>query len=119
MTRKTVKLLGMIWALLILIILIFIGSVRAMDTPKSIDQQIIAAQKILVDAEYRLSCRDREKFFVYKQNPFSVDGHLAELELRKKYPEEYSKYIAAKLDLDDLLYLRFIIVANGVPEGDK
>lgn len=116
MTRKTVKTLGMIWAIVVLIILLFVGSVRAMDMPL-INQRIIAAQKEVVMIENEFLAKDMELFIKYKQNPFSEDGHQAELELREKYPDVYHRYIEAKTKLDDLKYMQFMIFANA--EHDK
>lgn len=79
-----------------------------------IDKQIYHAQKILAVAEKELSSRDMSTFSIYKHNPFSEDGHLAEITLREKYPAEYSRYIQAKTDLDDLLYLQFVIISNQI-----
>lgn len=87
--------------------------VHAMNN-NDIDKQIYYAQKALDVAEKELSSRDIATFLIYKQNPFSEDGHLAEITLREKYPAEYSRYIQAKTDLDDLLYLQFVIMSNQI-----
>ena len=116
MTRKTVKTLGMIWAMVVLIVLLFIASVYAMDTPL-INQRIIAAQKEVVMIENEFLAKDMALFITYKQNPFSEDGHQAELQLREKYPDVYHRYIEAKTKLDDLKYMQFMIFANA--EHDK
>lgn len=91
--------------------------VHAMDN-NDIDKQIYHAQKILAASEKELSSRDMATFLIYKHNPFSEDGHLAEITLREKYPAEYSKYIQAKTNLDDLLYLQFVIMANQIGKDE-
>ena len=106
----------------ILTILLFVtifavpASTKAMNNT-DIDKQIYHAQKILAVAEKELSSRDMATFSIYKHNPFSEDGHLAEITLREKYPAEYSRYIQAKTNLDDLLYLQFVIMANQIGDG--
>ena len=116
MTRKTVKTLAMIWAIVLLIVLLFIVSVKGMDTPL-INQRIVTAQKELVMVENEFLAKDMTLFIVYKQNPFSEEGHQAEIELREKYPDVYHRYIEAKTKLDDLKYMQFMIFANA--ECDK
>lgn len=98
--------------------LCFSGFVMHAMNNTDIDKQIYHAQKILAASEKELSSRDMETFSIYKTNPFSAEGHLAELKLREKYPAEYSRYISAKLDLDDLLYLQFVIMANQIGKDE-
>lgn len=115
MIKKITKLIfGMVLCVFISCAGVFI---HAMNND-NIDSKIRHAQVILAQAQKELSEKDPEKFFIYTQNPFSVDGHLAELELREKYPAEYSRYISAKLDLDDLLYLQFVIMANQIDKDE-
>lgn len=92
-------------------------SIYAMNN-SDIDKQIYHAQRILAVAEKELSEKDTTLFYTYKTLPFSVEGHQAELKLREKYPAEYSKYIDAKVKLDDLLYLQFVIMANQIGKGE-
>lgn len=89
------------------------ASTKAMNN-SDLNTQIYHAQRILAVAEKELSEKDMETFSIYKTNPFSIEGHMAELKLREKYPAEYSKYIDAKSKLDDLLYLQFVIMANQI-----
>ena len=114
--RKEIKIFGFIVALVVIIVMLFIGSVGAMDTPL-INQRIIAAQKEVVMIENEFIAKDMTLFIKYKQNPFSDEGHQAELELREKYPDVYHRYIEAKTKLDDLKYMQFMIFANS--EYDK
>jgi uncharacterized protein YxeA len=116
--KKEVQFLGFIFAVVIIIVMLFIGSVKAMDTPL-INQRIVAAQKEVVMIENEFMEKDMSLFMIYKQNPFSEEGHQAELELREKYPDVYHRYIEAKTKLDDLKYMQFMIFANGLPEEDK
>lgn len=114
--KKEIQFLGFAIALVVIIVMLFIGSVTAMDAPL-INQRIVAAQQELIMAENELLAKDMTLFIVYKQNPFSDEGHQAELELREKYPDVYHRYIEAKTKLDDLKYMQFMIFANA--EHDK
>lgn len=116
--KKEIQFLGFAIALVVIIVMLFICSVSAMDTPL-INQRIVSAQQELRIAENELSIKNTALFLIYKNNPFSENGHQAELELREKYPEEYRRYIEAKTKLDDLKYMQFMVFANGIPEGDK
>lgn len=116
MDRKTVKFLAMVWAIVLLIVLLFIVSVKGMDS-KDIDQRIYMAEIHLSITRQDLASRDRELYRRYVTQPYSIDGHTAELELREKYPEQYSRYIQAKAELDDLQYEKFLMFANA--EHDK
>lgn len=86
-------------------------SIYAMNN-SDIDTQIYHAKRILAASEKELSEKDMELFSLYKQNRSSTERHLAEIKLREKYPEEYSRYIEAKINLDDLMYLQFLIMVN-------
>ena len=116
--KKEIQFLGFAIALVVIIVMLFIGSVTAMDTPL-INKRIVSAQQALRIAENELSIKNMSLFLIYKNNPFSENGNQAELELREKYPEEYRRYIEAKTKLDDLKYMQFMIFANGLPEEDK
>lgn len=116
--KKEIKFLGFIIALVVIIVMLFIGNVGAMDTPL-INKHIIAAQKELVMVENEFLAKDMTLFIIYKHNPFSEEGHQAEIKLREKYPDVYHRYIEAKTKLDDLKYMKFMIFVNGLPEGDK
>lgn len=101
----------------ILTILLFVtifsvpASTKAMNN-SDLNTQIYHAQRILAASEKELSEKDMELFSLYKQNRSSTERHLAEIKLREKYPEEYSRYIEAKINLDDLMYLQFLIMVN-------
>ena len=89
---------------------------RAMDTPESpnndISRTIVIVRRELETAKQLLMEKDKVLFEIYENNPFSESGHMAELELRRRYPKEYNRYIEAKGYLDDLYYSRFLMIAN-------
>lgn len=114
--KKEIQFLGFIIALVVIIVMLFICSVTAMDT-RDINQRIYLAEIALKVAKKELSSRDRTLFLTYVTHPYSVSGHIAETKLREKYPAEYSRYIKAKINLDDLQYEKFLMFANA--EHDK
>lgn len=77
-----------------------------------INKQITMAQIKLQIAEQELANKDHILFELYKNNPFDSEGHGAEIKLRMMYPVEYRRYIDAKINLDDLLYTRFLMMVN-------
>lgn len=120
LTKRAIKFLFIILSLVGLILLFFATSVRtkAMNSEIDLNRTIMIVKRELETAENILIKKDKVLFEIYKNNPFSESGHMAELELRRRYPEEYSRYIEAKSYLDDLYYSRFLIIANNF-KGDK
>lgn len=112
---RTVKILAMIWAIVLLVVLMFLISVKGLNT-QEIEQEICIAEITLSMARQDLANRDRELYRRYVEQPYSIDGHIAELELREKYPAEYSRYIQAKAELDDLHYQKYLMFVNKVEE---
>ena len=114
--KKEIQFLGFVIALVVIIVMLFIGSVTAIDTIE-INHKIYVAKITLNIAKEELKYINPELFNRYIQHPYSIDGHLAEMELREKYPIEYARYIQARIALDDLQYEKFLMFANA--EHDK
>lgn len=114
MTKRAIRFLFIILSLVGLIVLFFATGVRtkAMNSEIDLNRTIMIVKRELETTENILIKKDKVLFEIYKNNPFSESGHMAELELRRRYSEEYNRYIEAKSYLDDLYYSRFLIIAN-------
>lgn len=111
MKRRVIKFLGCIIGILTIVITIFITKVEA-DMQDIINERIAVAQKELQASEHELFIRDPHLFSIYRNSPLDSEGHGAEIKLRMLYPIEYKRYIDAKINLDDLMYTKFLMLVN-------
>lgn len=88
------------------------GSVGAI-TPEEINEQIRYAYNLVKHTELVLMLRAPRLTELWLREKTNDEGHEAEIELRRLYPQEYMDYVSAKVDLDDLLYTQFLMFANG------
>lgn len=79
---------------------------------KDLMHQLETAYERLAIAEQALKKRDFDAFTVYKKYPYMPESLYAEIHLRSAYPKEYSEYIQAKGDLDDIEFMIYIIKIN-------
>lgn len=118
MDKRAIRMVLFITLLIFSIVFFFAVGIktRAMDIPErqneDINRTIVIVRRELETAEKILMQKNKALFEIYKNNPFSESGHVAEIELRRYYPKEYNRYIEAKSYLDDLYYSRFLIIAN-------
>ena len=96
-------------------ILICLGSVAAI-TPEELHEQIKYAYNLVKHTELVLMLRAPRLTELWLREKTNDEGHEAEIELRRLYPQEYMDYVSAKVDLDDLLYTQFLMFANGKAE---
>ena len=96
-------------------ILICLGGVAAI-TPEEINEQIRYAYNLVKHTELVLMLRAPRLTELWLREKTNDEGHEAEIELRRLYPQEYMDYVSAKVDLDDLLYTQFLMFANGTPQ---
>lgn len=104
-------------SLIVMAVMLFLSSAKAMNT-SSIENQIIMAQQKLEKIENELLAKDTELFLTYKYDQCSDRGSRAGTKLREKYSKEYWEYIETKAELDDLRYMQFLMLANGM-SGNK
>lgn len=100
-------------ALIVMAVMLFVSSAKAMNT-SSIENQIIMVQRKLEKIEDEILSKDTELFLTYKHNPYSEVGGRAGTKLREKYSKEYWEYIETKARLDDLRYMQFLMLVNGM-----
>lgn len=91
------------------------GSISAIK-PEEIQEQIKYALEIVRQTELRLKELNPELTNIWITERTNEEGHRAEVELRNLYPREYMAYLAAKSNLDDLLYTQYLIFVNGKAE---
>ena len=95
--------------------LLCLGAANAM-TPAEVQEQIQRALEVVKRAEMKLRLRAPRLTDIWIKEKTNDEGHAAEVELRRLYPQEYMEYIAARANLDDLLYTQYLIFANGKAE---
>lgn len=111
--RKYIKVFISVLVLVAVAITLFISGVKAMSSA-SVESQIIKAQQKLEKIENELLAKDTELFLAYKYDQCSDKGSRAGTKLREKYSKEYWEYIEAKSELDDLRYMQFLMLINGM-----
>ena len=100
-------------ALIVVAFILLVNGVGAMNT-SSIENQIIMAQQKLEKIENELLAKDTELFLTYKYDECSDLFGRAGTKLREKYSKEYWEYIETKAQLDDLRYMQFLMLVNGM-----
>ena len=90
-------------------------SVSAIN-PQEIQEQIKYALQILRQTQLNLQKLDPTLAHIFFTEYTNDKGHDAEVTIRTLYPKEYMEYLEAKSNLDDLLYTKYLIFANGKAE---
>lgn len=113
------KLIKNFSCILVVVILNFF-TVHSQGDLTNLMKQLETAHERLAIAEHALKMRDFDAFTVYKKYPFMPEGLYAEMHLRNDFYKEYSEYIQAKGDLDDIEFMIYIAKLNAISlVGDK
>lgn len=84
------------------------------DNWEALNQAIIAAEKRFYVASETLKNANGELYNIFISYPWTSHFYEAERLLRTRYSEEYSEYIKAKAQLDELLELKNMAAFNEI-----
>lgn len=79
---------------------------------ETLQENIKAAQIRYHEHETELKKVAGALFIVFTEDSNLYVRHKAEIEIREKYPKEYRNYMLAKMELDDLQYIAYIVKIN-------